>query len=53
MAALVAVGHPYFEQPYGASIPGFYGMVAQRHMHKYGTTRKQLAEVCVTTRDHA
>jgi acetyl-CoA acetyltransferase len=53
VAALVAVGHPYFEQPYGTSIPGFYAMIAKRHMHKYGTTREQMAQVAVTTRDHA
>ena len=53
VAALMAVGHPYFEQPYGTSIPGFYAMIAQRHMHKYGTTKKQLAHVAVNTRQHA
>lgn len=53
LAALVAVGHPYFEQPYGSSIPGFYAMIAQRYMHDYGTTREQLAHVAVTSRDHA
>lgn len=53
VAALMAVGHPYFEQPYGTSIPGFYAMIAQRHMHKYGTTREQLAHVAVNTRAHA
>lgn len=53
VAALTAVGHPYFEQPYGTSIPGFYAMIALRHMHKYGTTREQLAHVAVNTRAHA
>ncbi|MDF3839928.1 thiolase family protein, partial [Cupriavidus basilensis] len=53
VAALMAVGHPYFEQPYGASIPGLYAMIAQRHMHVYGTTREQLAHVAVMARDHA
>jgi acetyl-CoA acetyltransferase len=53
VAALVAVGHPYFEQPYGTSIPGFYAMIAHRHMHVYGTTREQLAMVAVHTREHA
>ncbi|MCZ4313941.1 thiolase family protein [Comamonadaceae bacterium G21597-S1] len=53
VAALMAVGHPYFEQPYGTSIPGFYAMIAQRHMHEYGTTREQMAQVAVTTREHA
>lgn len=53
VASLMAVGHPYFEQPYGTSIPGFYAMIAQRHMHVYGTTREQLAQVAVNTRTHA
>jgi acetyl-CoA acetyltransferase len=53
VASLMAVGHPYFEQPYGTSIPGFYAMIAQRHMHVYGTTREHLAQVAVNTREHA
>ena len=53
IAALTAVGHPQFEQPYGGSIPGFYAMVARRHMHEYGTRREELASVAVNTRAHA
>ena len=53
ITALAAVGHPQFEQPYGGSIPAFYAMVAQRHMHEYGSTRMQLASVAVTMRQHA
>jgi acetyl-CoA acetyltransferase len=53
IAALMAVGHPYFEQPYGTSIPGFYAMIANRHMHELGTTREQMAHVAVNTRAHA
>jgi acetyl-CoA acetyltransferase len=53
LSALLAVGHPYFEQPYGGSIPGYYAMIAQRHMHVYGTRREQLAHVAVNTRAHA
>jgi acetyl-CoA acetyltransferase len=48
-----AVGHPYFEHPYGPSIPGCYAMIARRYMHEYGVTRSQLAQVAVTTRAHA
>jgi acetyl-CoA acetyltransferase len=32
---------------------GSYAMVAQRHMHEYGTTSEQLAEIAVSTRRHA
>jgi len=53
VAALAAVGHPYFEAPYGASIPSLYAMVARRYMHEYGLTRRQLASVAVNTRAHA
>lgn len=53
IAMLTNVGHPQFEKPYGGSIPGFYGMVAQRHMFEHGTTREQLACVAVNTRAHA
>jgi acetyl-CoA acetyltransferase len=52
-ALAAAVGHPYFEHPYGPSIPACYAMLARRYMHELGTTREQLAEVAVTTRRHA
>jgi acetyl-CoA acetyltransferase len=40
-----------FEVPYGASGPAIgYGLLATRHMHEYGTTSEQLAEVAVATR---
>lgn len=53
VAALTAVGHPNFENPYGPSLPSLYGMVAQRHMSQYGTTSEQMASVSVTARYHA
>lgn len=31
----------------GATFPGLYAMMARRHMHEYGTTERQLAEVSV------
>ncbi|MEC9308841.1 MAG: acetyl-CoA acetyltransferase [Chloroflexota bacterium] len=53
-------GHPRldpspdsFEELYGLTTVGLYAMIAQRHMHLYGTTSEQLAEVAVTTRKHA
>ncbi len=43
-----------FELPYGTSGPATgYGMLATRHMHTYGTTSEQLAEVAVATRQWA
>jgi acetyl-CoA C-acetyltransferase len=41
------------ELPYGLPLIGNYALVARRHMHEYGTTPEQLAEVAVTTRAHA
>ncbi|WP_433273070.1 thiolase C-terminal domain-containing protein [Pseudonocardia xinjiangensis] len=41
------------EIPYGLPLIGNYALVAQRHMHEYGTTPEQLAEIAVTTRAHA
>lgn len=37
-----------FQAPYGMPMPiGPFALVAARHMHEYGTTREQLAEVAV------
>ena len=54
------LGHPRldpspdsFEELYGVTTVGLYAMVAQRHMHQYGTTPEQLAEVSVAVRKHA
>ncbi len=42
-----------FEAIYGPTVVGNYAMAAMRHMHEYGTTSEQLAEIAVTTRRHA
>ena len=42
-----------FEVPYGAQVPSFYSLVAQRHMYEYGTTPEQLAAIAVACRKHA
>ena len=42
-----------FEIPFGISVPGVYALVAARHMHEFGTTAEQLAEVAVACRKHA
>jgi acetyl-CoA C-acetyltransferase len=41
------------EAPYGLTLIGNYALAARRHMHEYGTTPEQLAEIAVTTRAHA
>ena len=42
-----------FVTPYGVPLVASYAMVAQRHMHQYGTTSAQLADIAVSTRQHA
>jgi len=42
-----------YEQPFGPTIINGYAMTAQLHIHEYGTTSEQLAEIAVTTRLHA
>jgi acetyl-CoA acetyltransferase len=43
-----------FEQPYGlAGPPTGYALAAARHMHEFGTTSEQLAELAVSTRKWA
>ena len=43
-----------FEAPYGLPMPiGYYAMIAARHMHQYGTTSEQLAEIAVAARKWA
>jgi len=40
-----------WELPYGMRMPmGPYALAASRHMHQYGTTSEQLAEIAVSTR---
>jgi acetyl-CoA acetyltransferase len=46
-------GPSQFEEPYGISTVGSYALAAQRHMHEYGTTSEQLAEIAVATRKWA
>jgi len=39
-----------FEVPYGLGLIGSYALAASRHMHCYGTTPEQLAQIAVSTR---
>ena len=41
------------EGSWGMTLISNYAMVARRHMHEYGTTSEQLAEISVVTRAHA
>lgn len=53
VSALAAVGHPYFEAPYGVGIPSLYALVANAYMAKYGTKREEMAAVAANTRANA
>jgi acetyl-CoA acetyltransferase len=49
-----SLGQEEFEEPFGCIgmvIP--YALVAQRHMHRYGTTKEQLGAVALSARRHA
>ncbi len=43
-----------WEMPHGLRLPmGAYALAASRHMHEFGTTSEQLAEIAVQTREWA
>jgi acetyl-CoA acetyltransferase len=42
-----------FELPYGHTLIAKYAMVARRHLHHYGTTVEQLAEIAVAAHEWA
>ncbi|WP_306321188.1 MULTISPECIES: acetyl-CoA acetyltransferase [unclassified Streptomyces] len=48
-----ARGPLQFEVPYGHSLIAKYAMAARRHMHEYGTTLDQMAQVAVQARANA
>jgi len=49
--ALSTAADQEYECYHGITFPGLYAMMARVHMHKYGTTRTQLAQVAV--KNHA
>jgi acetyl-CoA acetyltransferase len=51
---VAALTSSIYEAPYKAMMPlGGYALAAARHMHEYGTTRQQMAEVAVSARQWA
>lgn len=42
-----------FEAVFGPTTAGLYALAARRHMHEFGTTPEQLAEIKVTASRHA
>jgi len=41
-----------WEVVFGATFPALHAMIARRHMHEYGTTREQIAQVAVKNHRH-
>ena len=46
-------GPVQFDAPFGHTLIAKYAMTARRHMHEFGTTIDQLAEIAVSTRHNA
>jgi acetyl-CoA acetyltransferase len=46
-------GPRQFDAPFGHSLIAKYAMTARRHMHEFGTTIEQLAEIAVSARYNA
>ena len=52
-AKMTTTMNPQFELPYGIPLTNGYAMAARAHMHEFGTTSEQLAQVAVSARKHA
>jgi acetyl-CoA C-acetyltransferase len=50
--ALATAADQEYEVYNGVTFPGLYAMMARAHMHRYGTTRKQLAMVSVKNHEN-
>ena len=50
--ALASAADQEYECFHGVTFPGLYAMIAHAHMHKYGTTREQMALVSVKNHRH-
>ena len=44
---MARAGDTRWEYPFGITFPGFYALMATRHMHEFGTSRMQLSIVAV------
>ncbi|MEZ4648268.1 MAG: thiolase domain-containing protein [Candidatus Eisenbacteria bacterium] len=50
--ALSTAADQEYECYHGITFPGLYAMMAKAHMHRYGTTREELAEVAAKNHAH-
>lgn len=53
IAMMAAFFDHEYELPFGFVTPAMFALAARRHMHEFGTTREQLAQVAVSVRKHA
>jgi acetyl-CoA C-acetyltransferase len=51
-SVLAQASNREFEIDAGLTFPGVFALIANRHMHRYGTTREQLAAVAVKNHEH-
>ncbi len=51
-SVLATAADQEYEAHYGVTFPALSGMMARAHMHRYGTTREQLASVAVKNHAH-
>ena len=47
LALMGRVGDVQWESIFGTTFPGYYAFYATRHMHEFGTTKEQIAQVAV------
>jgi len=50
--ALSTAADQEYEVYHGITFPGLYALMARSHMHKFGTTREQLAQVAVKNHEN-
>ncbi|GGD49761.1 thiolase domain-containing protein [Paenibacillus nasutitermitis] len=50
---LAQASNKELEVEIGLTFPALFALIAQRHMHRYGTTREQMAAVAVKNHDNA
>jgi len=47
LALMGRVGDVQWESIFGTTFPGYYALYANRHMHQFGTTRDQIAQIAI------
>lgn len=47
LALMGRVGDVQWESIFGTTFPGYYALYANRHMHQFGTSREQIAQIAI------